>query len=164
MAVPIIGKMPRPRPADARPPARGRREASAGGVVYRSREAEFALIKANGRWLFPKGNIEKGETPQATALREISEETGLLPDSLHLVGALPSIQYVFRWQGQLVFKTVHNFLVEHRGDGVFQPQLSEVEEARWFSAQEARRALSFKNSHETLEAAIGAVESLGVGS
>jgi hypothetical protein len=37
-----------------------------------------------------------------------------------------------------------------------------VEDARWFSAAEARRVLSFKNSQETLEAAIGAVETLGV--
>jgi 8-oxo-dGTP pyrophosphatase MutT (NUDIX family) len=133
-------------------------------VVYRlgGDAPEFALIKANGRWLFPKGNIEKGETPQAAALREISEETGLPDDSLHVVRSLPSIQYTFRWQGQLVFKTVHNFLVENRGDGVFRPQLSEVEDASWFSAAEARRALSFKNSQETLEAAIGAVETLGV--
>ena len=133
-------------------------------MVYRlgRNGAECALIKANGRWLFPKGNIEKGETPEATALREISEETGLPLDSLHVVRALPSIQYVFRWEGQLVFKTVHNFLVEHRGDGVFRPQLSEVEEAQWLTAAAARRALSFKNSRETLEAAIAAVESLGV--
>jgi bis(5'-nucleosidyl)-tetraphosphatase len=158
--------MPRPRPAEARPPARGRREVSAGGVVYRlgSDGPEFALIKASGRWLFPKGTMEKGETPEATALREISEETGLPLGSLQVVRALPAIQYVFRWQGQLVFKTVHNFLVEHRGDGTFRPQLSEVEDARWFSAADARRALSFKNSQKTLEAAIGAVESLGVAS
>ena len=36
---------------------------------------QFALIKANGRWSFPKGNIEKDETPEVTALREIAEET-----------------------------------------------------------------------------------------
>ncbi len=133
-------------------------------MVYRlgSSGAEFALIKANGRWLFPKGNIEKGETAEATGLREMAEETGLPLDSLHLVRPLPSIQYVFRWEGQLVFKTVHNFLVEHRGDGVFRPQLSEVEEAQWFTAGAARRALGFKNTRETLETAVAAVESLGV--
>ncbi len=160
----IIGGVPRPKATGARPPAKGRREISAGGVVFRQgrQEPEFALIKANGRWLFPKGNIEKRETPEGTALREISEETGLALESLRVARALPSIQYVFRWEGQLVFKTVHNYLVEHRGDGVFRPQLSEIEEAHWFTAGAARRALSFKNSRETLEAAIAAVESLGV--
>src|SRR5207253_9655359 len=56
-------RVPRPRQ-----PARARREVSAGGVVFRRTAAgpQVALIKANGRWSFPKGNIEKDETPEAT--------------------------------------------------------------------------------------------------
>jgi 8-oxo-dGTP diphosphatase len=133
-------------------------------VVLRlaGKKPEFLLIKAKGRWLFPKGNIEKGETPEKAALREISEETGLPQPSLRIVKALPSIEYIFRWQGKLVFKTVYNFLVEARGNPKLNPQLSELEEAAWFDAQSARKALSFKNSQETLDAAIAAVESMRV--
>lgn len=147
----------------ARPQRRARREVSAGGVVYRRapQGPEFILIKAKGRWLFPKGNLEDGETPEAAALREIVEETGLPGDGLRIVGRLPSISYTFQWEGQLVFKTVHNFLVEARSDVPPTPQLSEIEEVAWFPAEAARRTLSFKNSEETLEAAIAAVESSG---
>lgn len=133
-------------------------------MVYRQtgRGPEFLLIKAKGRWLFPKGNIEKGETPEKTALREIDEETGLPINALRVVRALPPTEYVFRWQGRLVFKTVHNFLVEVKDNPKLAPQLSELEEAAWFEAEAARRALSFKNLQGTLEAAIAAVESMGV--
>jgi 8-oxo-dGTP pyrophosphatase MutT (NUDIX family) len=147
--------VPRPRST-----TRGRREVSAGGVVFRRtpQGPKFALIKANGRWGFPKGNIEKDETPEVTALREIAEETGLPIKRLRILGQLPPVEYAFRWESALVFKTVHHYLVEFSGDAAFRPQLSEIEEARWFSAGDARRAISFKNSKETLEQAIASVE------
>jgi 8-oxo-dGTP pyrophosphatase MutT (NUDIX family) len=119
---------------------------------------QFALIKANGRWGFPKGNIEKDETPELTALREISEETGLPMNRLRIVSQLPPVKYTFRWEGTLVFKTVHNYLVLLSGDAAFNPQLSEIEEAQWFTPAGARRVISFKNSRATLDAAIAGVE------
>ena len=119
---------------------------------------QFALIKANGRWGFPKGNIEKDETPELTALREISEETGLPLNRLRIVGQLPAVKYAFRWEGTLKFKTVHYYLVSLNGEAAFNPQLSEVEEAQWFTPAGARRAVGFKNSRETLDAAIAGVE------
>ena len=119
---------------------------------------KFALIKANGRWGLPKGNIEKDETPERTALREISEETGLPLNRLRILSQLPAVKYTFRWEGVLVFKTVHNYLVLLSGDATFNPQLSEVEEAQWFTPAGARRAVSFKNSRATLDAAIAGVE------
>jgi predicted NUDIX family NTP pyrophosphohydrolase len=67
---------------------------SAGGVVFRRTLAgpQFVLIKANGRWGFPKGNIEKDETPELAALREISEETGLPTNRLLIVSHLSEIE------------------------------------------------------------------------
>lgn len=121
---------------------------------------EVALIKANGRWSFPKGNIERDETPEATALREIAEETGLPLSRLRIVTPLPPVKYAFRWGGGLVFKTVHNYLVQFTGDNGLTPQLSEIEEARWFTPAGARRAISFKNLKDTLDAAISGVERL----
>ena len=145
-----------PRPGAAR----ARREVSAGGAVFRVTPdgPQFALIKANGRWGFPKGNIEKNETPEGTALREISEETGLPLNQLQIVSQLPPVKYTFRWEGALVFKTVHNYLVLLTGDASFDPQLSEIEDAKWFTPARARRAISFKNSRTTLDAAIAGVE------
>lgn len=102
--------------------------------------------------------MEKDETPEVTALREISEETGLPIRRLRIQGQLPPVDYAFRRGRSLVFKTVHNYLVELDGEAVFQPELSEIEEAQRFMAGAARRAISFKNSRETLEQAISGVE------
>jgi 8-oxo-dGTP pyrophosphatase MutT (NUDIX family) len=125
---------------------------------------QFALIKANGRWGFPKGNIEKDETPELAALREISEETGLPINRLRIVSQLPPVEYTFRWDGVLVFKTVHNYLVLLTADAAFNPQLSEIDEAQWFTPEDARRAISFKNSRITLEAAIAGIDAWRVAS
>ena len=122
------------------------------------------MIKAGGRWGFPKGNVEKGETAEAAALREIAEETGLPLAKLRIVGPLPQVRYAFRWKGVLVFKLVENFLVRLLSDAPLKPQLSEVDEVRWFSAAEARRAISFKDLLPTLDAGLAEVERLQVAS
>ncbi len=55
------------------------KEISSGGVVYRDLNGitEVALIRVGHRWCLPKGQVEKGEELQETALREVKEETGL---------------------------------------------------------------------------------------
>jgi 8-oxo-dGTP pyrophosphatase MutT (NUDIX family) len=128
-------------------------------VVFRvpGGEPEFVLIKAMGRWSFPKGMVERGESAEQTALREIAEETGLPAASLRLSQPLPTVEYAYRWEGVLVFKTLHNFLVEALTDAPLNPQLSEIEDARWFAGGEALQTLSFKNTKETLQAAMAAL-------
>ena len=58
-----------------------RREFSAGGVLYKTNGyiIKVALIAKKGKtiWCLPKGKIEKGESSQDAAVREIQEETGL---------------------------------------------------------------------------------------
>ena len=58
------------------------REYSAGGLVFDD-HGRVAIIARHSRsghleWCLPKGHIEKGETPQQTAVREVHEETGIL--------------------------------------------------------------------------------------
>ena len=82
---------------------RAKLETSAGGVVYRVHEGEplFLLIRDSYRnWGFPKGHLEPEEPPEAAALREVREETGL--DALNLDGAIETIDWFFRFRGRLV--------------------------------------------------------------
>ncbi len=56
-------------------------EISAGGVVYRQMgdDCEFLIGKHSGyhKWVLPKGLVEKGESYQETAAREVMEEVGV---------------------------------------------------------------------------------------
>ena len=65
---------------------------SSGGVISRvsDKGVEAVLIAVRGRnaWCLPKGIIDKGEEPPATALREVKEETGLAGKIIEKIGGL----------------------------------------------------------------------------
>ncbi|HEX7051541.1 MAG TPA: NUDIX hydrolase [Longimicrobiales bacterium] len=136
---------------------RGRRariETSAGGVVYRRRPGgiHFLLIRdPYENWGLPKGHVEGGETPKETALREISEETGLT--GLHAAAELPTIDWYFRDRGRLIHKFCHFYLVEApRGEP--RPQVEEgITACVWLSPEEAVRTITYENAREVLRAA-----------
>src|SRR5579862_6801359 len=132
-------------------------EISSGGVVVRPAPDgyEVCLVSDGQHWGFPKGLIERGETPEAAAIREISEETGIPVASLRLRSPLPVSEYVYRRpnHGALVFKRVHHFIVEAPRDTALHPDPAEIAEAGWFGFDAAEARLSFKDSIEVLEAA-----------
>src|SRR6185295_18646067 len=93
---------------------RAQRETSAGGVVFRrgpDGQVRFLLIRDSYKnWGFPKGHLEAGEAPEAAALREVSEETGLR--DLIARGLIDTIDWHFRFRGRLIHKVCHFFLME----------------------------------------------------
>ena len=56
-----------------------------GIIVY----GEFVVLRRNkaGKWIFPKGHVDLGETTAQTALREAEEETGLLVEVVEAAGS-----------------------------------------------------------------------------
>ena len=54
-------------------------ESSAGAVVFREAGDRrlYLLLRNAGRWDFPKGGVESGESELQTVTREEEEETGL---------------------------------------------------------------------------------------
>ncbi|HTP24493.1 MAG TPA: NUDIX domain-containing protein [Anaeromyxobacteraceae bacterium] len=60
--------------------AKNARTLSAGAAVVRREGGAhlFLLLRAFRNWDFPKGEVEEGEDPGATARREVLEETGIV--------------------------------------------------------------------------------------
>lgn len=65
---------------------------AAGGIV--EKDGKFVTIVRNGIPDLPKGHIEKGESPENAALREVQEETGI--GKLQIVKALPSTWHCYQ--------------------------------------------------------------------
>ncbi|MBN2097019.1 MAG: NUDIX domain-containing protein [Candidatus Omnitrophica bacterium] len=132
-----------------------KREFSAGGIVVRKkgRGFEILLIKdAYGRWSWPKGHIDQGESSPQAALREIREEVGL--KNLEVLGKAGRSNYFFRLKGELIFKTAFFFLVEALGQEKLHVQIDEIKLARWFKPQEALKSVYYKGAKEMLKQAI----------
>ncbi len=124
---------------------------SAGGVIYRRREGgiDVALIATGGgvRWGLPKGHVAFDETPQDAAQREIEEETGLRGEVLH---QLDTIDYWFRVGRTRIHKVVDLYLLRYQSGDVI-PQVSEVDDARWFALDEAISIATFPRERAVLE-------------
>jgi 8-oxo-dGTP pyrophosphatase MutT (NUDIX family) len=131
--------------------ARAQRETSAGGVVYRIQDgsALFLLIKDSYQnWGFPKGHLESGERAEDAAMREVREETGI--DDLALRGRIETIDWYFRFRGQLIHKVCHFYLME-TGQATTNPQHAEgITACRWVSFDDARAAISYANARKVL--------------
>jgi 8-oxo-dGTP pyrophosphatase MutT (NUDIX family) len=141
-----------------------RRETSAGGVVFRNGRGGplFLLIRDSYRnWGFPKGHIEKGESSEAAALREVREETGL--NGLVARGRIDTIDWHFRFRGRLIHKVCHFYLMESP-NGRTRPQRDEgITACRWLPIEKARTVISYGNARTVLERAFERFQLLQIG-
>ncbi len=121
-------------------------EKSAGAIVFhRSEQLEYLLLFSNF-WGFPKGHIERGESEQDAALREIREETGL--DVKLIEGFRAVDDYWYQRKGERIKKQAVFFLAEATNR---DSKISwEHEEMAWLSFDEAIERLKFKNLREIL--------------
>lgn len=103
---------------------------AAGGIVNNPAD-EILFIKRLGKWDLPKGKMEKGESREESAIREIEEETGLrnvvLKDFINTTYHI----YVER-NGDKVLKYTHWFEMFFDGEDTSKPQIEEgITEVAW---------------------------------
>ena len=128
-------------------------ETSAGGIVldHAGADASAALIgriDRRGRllWSLPKGHLEAGESPEAAAVREVAEETGIRGE---VVAPLGSIDFWFVADGQRVHKTVHHYLLV-KVEGELSDEDIEVAEVAWVPLPEATERLAYADERALL--------------
>lgn len=116
------------------------KELPAAGGLVKNRRGEFLFIRRFGFWDLPKGKIEKNETPEIAAVREVEEECGL--SGVTIVKPLRATYHIYRSpflksDNNLVLKETSWFLMEYAGDEMPVPQTSEdIVEVRWVAPSE----------------------------
>lgn len=135
------------------------RHTSAGGVVYRQQDGEMEILLCGRRqpslWCLPKGTPDPGEGVRDTAMREVQEETGVVPE---IVGKLGEIRYFFKriQDNTLCDKTVHHYLMTpNGGDPIHHDH--EFDDVRWFPVTEAVRVMSYPNEVAIVQKAVDVV-------
>ncbi len=127
-------------------------EKSCGAIIFRrsKKSIEFIVIKhslsVGGHWDFPKGHVEAGETEQETALREVSEETGLRVKLIE--GFREEIRYVDQINNVnkvVVFFVGEAISSEAKGDG------KEVVDLCWLEYDLALEKLTYENAKHVLK-------------
>ncbi|MFY7669213.1 MAG: NUDIX hydrolase [Crocinitomicaceae bacterium] len=102
---------------------------AAGGIV--KSENSFLFIKRNGLWDIPKGKIEKKETPEIAAIREIQEECGITGE-LIIRKKIIDTYHTYKFKNKSVLKKTHWYYLDYFGDKSTKPQLEEgITEIQW---------------------------------
>jgi len=125
-----------------------RKVPQAGAIALRQRKGglEAMIVRAKkdpSKWIFPKGHIERGETAEDAAVRELQEEAGV-------DGLADGVIGVSTFQSGTERVEVTFYLVRY--SRMVKP--SEKREARWCAIDEARRTLSFDDSRRLLDEAV----------
>ncbi len=94
---------------------------AAGGIIMK--DGKFVSIVRKGIPDLPKGHIEKGETPEAAALREVEEETGI--GNLKIVKALPITWHCYVEHEEWTLKPTYWYLMSTSENIQPKPQTEE---------------------------------------
>jgi len=126
-----------------------KQEKSCGAVVYNPKKHSFLIIKMlNGNWGFPKGHTEDQETDIQTAIREVTEETGINIEILD--GFKKSIKYI---PFPEVLKKVIFFIGITEEEKVTIDR-DEIEDYMWCSYEEALKMITYKPQRDVMESSL----------
>lgn len=120
---------------------------AAGGIVYRP-NGDILFIKRLGKWDLPKGKMEKGESREDSAIREIEEETGLT--DVKLQDFINTTYHIYTERnGDSVLKCTHWFEMFFDGEDTSKPQTEEgITEVAWKNTSQIESEVftgTFKN-------------------
>ena len=115
-------------------------EVEAAGGMVKNDNNQYLLIYRNGKWDLPKGHLEKKEMIVDGAVREVSEETGIL--NLTSKSILPTTYHIYKKNSQYRLKKTYWFLMTSSYEGKLVPQANEnIEKAIWKNKTEIKNLM-----------------------
>ena len=79
---------------------------AAGGLVYNTKD-QILMIFRNGKWDLPKGKLDKWETSEEGAIREVTEECGV--SELEIIRPLQDTYHTYKLDGEKILKKIFWF-------------------------------------------------------
>ena len=113
---------------------------AAGGLVQ-NQKAEWLFIYRNGMWDLPKGKLEKGESIEECAVREVAEECGI--EEPTIIKPLETTYHTYTLKGQRILKPTYWYLMNSTDESELVPQTEEgIDEVKWVPTNEAKQLAS----------------------
>jgi 8-oxo-dGTP pyrophosphatase MutT (NUDIX family) len=110
---------------------------AAGGIV--SKKDKILMIYRLGKWDFPKGKFDKGETPEECAKREVEEESNV---KVKMGPHICNTWHTYTQNRRSILKKTYWYAMESTNDTGMKPQYEEgIDEIRWLSEADAKTAL-----------------------
>jgi 8-oxo-dGTP pyrophosphatase MutT (NUDIX family) len=120
----------------------------AGGGIVQNSAGDYLFIKRLGFWDLPKGKLDKGESIEAAALREVEEECGIT--GLSITAPAGQTYHTYEHKGNEVLKVTHWYLMQTDFAGELIPQTEEdITEVRWMTKDEVK-AVVLKNTYPSI--------------
>ena len=120
----------------------------AGGGLVQNNKNEILFIYRNGKWDLPKGKLDKGETIEAAAIREVEEETGV--SGLKIEKLLSKTYHIFKRNGVYKLKETYWYNMYTEYEGKLVGQIDEgIEKVVWKKDEKITKAL--KNSYQNIK-------------
>ena len=121
-------------------------ENSCGAIIFNENTEKILLVKMhNGNWGFPKGHIEKDETKEETAIREVLEETNVR------IKIIPNFEREIKYiPNEKTIKKVTIFMGITQDEEVTIDTF-EIEDFKWCTYEEALKLVTYKLQKDVLE-------------
>ncbi|MFH1509167.1 MAG: DNA polymerase ligase N-terminal domain-containing protein [bacterium] len=124
-------------------------EHSAGVIIVSDDFKKFLIVQSSqwSYWGFPKGNIDKGETPKQTVIREVDEEVGV--EKLKFIPKFKeSVTWKYQREGKLIDKDTIYYLASTKTKEIEKSW--EIKNTKWLSFSKALAQLDHENDKKLL--------------
>ncbi|MBI9054168.1 MAG: NUDIX domain-containing protein [Bacteroidales bacterium] len=120
-------------------------EAAGGAVINKNNEILF--IFRRNKWDLPKGKIEKNESSEIAAIREVEEECGIT--NLKIVRPLEITYHTYPLNNKIILKPTYWYEMQYLGAESPKPQFEEdITEACWLPQNEFSKV--YKNTFPSI--------------